>query len=232
MKKAFVIFIFILLLLPMWFMFTGSLQNSIKVMKMPPDIIPRHATMANYLAMLNWPLMKWTTNTILTTASTILLTILICSTAGYAFAFYKFRFKEALWALLLVGMMIPRISMIIPLFVIMRKLALSGTLLACILPISYYPVGLFLARTFFESIPISLLESARLDGAHEWQILFHIVMPMSRPIVTALGLFASINALQDYLWQMLVLQKEGNQTLLVGMMKAIMSRMGDRKSVV
>jgi ABC-type glycerol-3-phosphate transport system permease component len=122
--------------------------------------------------------------------------------------------------------MIPRISLIIPTFVIIKKIQLSGTLLATILPIIYYPVGLYLSRLYFETIPISLLESARLDGANEIQILSKIVLPLSKPIITCLALFSSINVLQDYIWQMLVLQKENNYTLLVGMMRLAMNRQG------
>jgi ABC-type glycerol-3-phosphate transport system permease component len=85
---------------------------------------------------------------------------------------------------------------------------------------------LYLARTYFETIPQSLLESARIDGATEFQVLGKIVFPISIPIITALSIFASVGALQDYIWQALVLQDPNKQTLLVGLMRYSMERGG------
>jgi ABC-type glycerol-3-phosphate transport system permease component len=91
----------------------------------------------------------------------------------------------------------------------------------------YHPVGIFLARTYFETVPRSMLESARLDGASEIQVLAHIVAPISRPIVTALALFVAMQTLGDYLWQMLQLQRPDSMTMLVGVTRAGMKRGGD-----
>ena len=124
-------------------------------------------------------------------------------------------------------MMIPRISMLIPLFVIIKDLKLSGSLIATILPNSISPMEMYLARNYFESIPKSIIESARIDGANEWQILKMIIIPVSKPIISVIALFSGVFALQDYIWQMLVLVDENKQTLLVGIMKLVMRRGGD-----
>lgn len=225
-KKSILILIFIIMLFPMYFMIIGSFQNIQGIMKMPPALIPNNPTFDNYLILFKSPVLLWLKNTIFVTALTVILTIILCSSAGYSFAYYDFKHKNILWGILLLGIMIPRISLIIPQFVIIKKLGLSGTLLATVLPIVYYPVGLYLARIYFETIPKSLLESARLDGANEVQILIKIIMPMSKPIITCLALFAAIGVLQDYIWQMLILQKEENQTILIGMMKLALVRQG------
>lgn len=228
MKKVFLISVFSLMIAPVYFMFTGSIQDIYGIMAMPPRIIPSIVTLDNYRHVSMWPLSIWIMNSIVAVVSVSIMSVLVCISSGYSFAFYRWKWKEALWTIMLVGLMIPRISLIIPTFVIIRKLSLSGTLIAVILPIIYYPVGIYLSRIYFESIPISLLESARLDGANELQILWKIVAPISKPVLTALALFSSINSLQDYIWQMLVLQKESNQTLLAGMVKRAMTRgLGD-----
>jgi ABC-type glycerol-3-phosphate transport system permease component len=207
-------------------MFIGSLSDIYGVMRMPPQLWPKHPILDNYLKMLQWPLLKWLYNSLVVVIISTVLSILVSSSAGYIFAFYDFRFKNILWSLFLIGIMIPRISLLIPMFVIIRKLGLSGTLLAAILPIVFSPFNLYLARNYFESIPKSLLESARIDGARESIILVRIIMPISAPIVTSLGLFSAIGALQDFIWQMLVLQKDTVKTLLIGMIGEVSRRGG------
>lgn len=223
-RKIVMLLVFFCMVVPIYFMVIGGFQALTGIMKMPPNLIPYNATLANYRRMVDWPMVTWFRNTVFVLVCTDMLTVLLCSMTGYVFAFYRFRMKELLWGILLSGLMLPRISMIIPLYVVVKHLGLSGSLLAVILPIAYYPVGIYLARIFFSTISPSLLESARLDGATELQVLTRIVMPMSRPIITCLALFASINALGDYIWQMLVLQKEGNRTLLVGMIQQSLVR--------
>jgi len=220
-KKSILILLFIVLLFPMYFMIVGSLQDIRGIMKMPPNLFPIHPTVYNYLRMLKWDISVYTINSLIGSAITVVLTVIIVCSGGYFFAFYKFKGKKILWMIFLVGLMIPRISVIIPMFVIMKKLGLQGSLLATILPIVFSPFLLYLTRNYFETIPNSLLESARLDGAHEGLILFHVVVPISKPIITAVIVFSSIGYLQDYIWQMLVLSKNENQTLLIGLTKSV-----------
>ena len=100
-------------------------------------------------------------------------------------------------------------------------------MIATILPNSISPMEMYLARNYFESIPKSIIESARIDGANEWQILKMIIIPVSKPIISVIALFSGVFALQDYIWQMLVLVDESKQTLLVGIMKLVMRRGSD-----
>jgi len=225
-NRIILFFIMVIMLMPLYFMVIGSFQDIYGLFIMPPQFIPRNPTLANYVWVLNQPLAVMLRNSGYVTVTTVILSVFISATGGYAFAFYKFPGKRILWPIALAGIMIPRMSMIIPLFVVCRKLGISGQLLAVILPASYMPVGMYLSRTYFESVPKSLLESARIDGASEAQILFRIVAPVSRPIITAIALFAGIQSLGDYLWQMLQLQRPRVHTLLIGLMRAVMLRGG------
>ncbi len=226
-NKIILVIIFILLFIPIYFMLIGSFQDIYGVSAMPPRIIPKNIIIDNYEYILKYNFGIWSINTIIVTVSTILLSILIATTSGYVFSVYNFRFKNILWSLLLIQMMIPRISMLIPLFVIIKDLKLSGSLIATILPNSISPMEMYLARNYFESIPKSIIESARIDGANEWQILKMIIIPVSKPIISVIALFSGVFALQDYIWQMLVLVDESKQTLLVGIMKLVMRRGSD-----
>jgi len=205
-------------------MATGSLQDSRGFIVMPPRIFPLSPNLDNYAYLLKDDIGIWLKNTLIVTISTVLLSVFISATTGYSFAIFDFKFKKIIFTLFLIPMMIPRISLIIPLFVIVKNLKIPGTLMAVVLPNVFSPLGIYLARNYFQSIPKSILESARIDGASELKILKSIVIPVSKPIISALSLFSAIGALQDYIWQMLVLQKPFNQTLLVGLMKKTMAR--------
>ena len=231
-RKSILVLFFILLLLPIYWMFIGSFQDMQRLMVMPPKMLPNNPSINNYIFFFNnWPVIKWIYNTIFVTIFTVIISTTISLMTAYVFAFYKFSVKNILWPIFLIGIMLPRISLLIPMYIIIKNIGLSGQLWAVILPICFSPIGIYLARNYFESIPISLLESARLDGANELQILLHIVAPLSKSIVTALALFSSINVLQDYIWQMLVLQNEANQTLIVGLIKAAATRGGGELNV-
>jgi ABC-type glycerol-3-phosphate transport system permease component len=225
-KKIVLVLIFIILVFPVYFMLIGSFQDIGRLLKMPPSLLPYSITLNNYILIFKWPIFRWIINTLLVVSATVLISVLLSSLTGYAFAFYKYKYKKLIWNMLLIGIMIPRISLIIPTYIIIKKLGIQGSLLGVILPTVLAPFSLYLARNYFETIPFSLLESARLDGANELQIIYKIIVPMSKPIITALALFASIASLQDYIWQMLVLQNEGRQTLLVGLVRNVMQRGG------
>jgi ABC-type glycerol-3-phosphate transport system permease component len=226
-NRALLVFAFIVLLAPLYFLITGSFQDIHGLFVMPPRLWPRNPTAVNYEWVLSLPLLHWLRNTGYVFVTTVTLSVLISVTGGYAFAFYRFPLKRFLWIIALAGIMVPRMSLIIPQFVVLRKLNLNGTLLAAILPAAYMPIGLYLARTYFETVPKSLLESARIDGANELQILSRVVAPVSRPIVTAIALFAGLHSLGDFMWQMLQLQHPRVHTLLVGLMRAVMLRGGE-----
>lgn len=232
MRRAFLVAAMVLLLAPVWFMFVGSLQDIHGVFVMPPRVLPLAPTLQNYAWIFQYGMVgKWAINSMLVAAGMVTLSVVLATTAGYAFAFYQWPGKKATWLAMLAGVMVPRISLLIPLFVVVRKLGLSGSIWSVIIPVAFNPVNLYLARNYFETVPKSMLESARLDGCSELQVLAHVVAPISRPIVTAIALFSAIHALQDYLWQMLQLQAVRLQTLVVGVTRIVMQRGGDEFSV-
>ena len=231
-RRVVLVAFIIVLMAPVWFMFTGSLQDIQGVLAMPPHLLPIHPTLANYAWLFRFGMVgRWALNSCIVVAIVVLASVAVSCMAGYAFAFYRFRFKKVLWLLLLAGIMVPRISLIIPLFVTVRKIGISGTLLAAAAPTIFTPVGMYLARTYFEGMPASLLESARMDGATEWQVLWRVVAPVCKPIIATLGLLAAMGALGDYLWQMLQLHREELQTLLVGITRSTMKRGGEEMQV-
>ena len=193
------------------------------VMKMPPDLFPKHPTLKNFKLIFKEFNFIWIINTVIVAACVIIISVITSCAAGYAFAHFKIKGGKILWMILLSGIMIPRIVLYIPQYVILRKIGLSGTIAGVVLPLLFAPVSIYLARVYFRTVPKAIIESARLDGANEIQILKSIIISVSKPIVTALSLFAGMAALNDYVWQNLVLQREQRQTLIVGLMRIITS---------
>ena len=222
-RKIIIIIIMACLLLPVYFLLIGGFQNINGLFKMPPDLIPVNPTLKNYAKILDNLNVKWILNTCIVVLLTVVLSVFISTSAGYSLACFKIRWKKIIWLIILSGLMIPRITLYIPQYVILRKLGISGTLTGVILPLLFSPIGIYLSKVYFQTVPTSLIESARLDGANEFQILRHIIIPVSKPIITTLGLFAAMGSLGDYVWQMLVLQQTTNQTLLVGLMRLVSS---------
>ncbi len=218
MNKVILILLAIVMLLPLWFLATGSLTDIKGVMAMPPNLLPARPSFDNYAYFLAMPIGRWVMNTAILAVGSALTSVLVSCATGYAFAFFEFPLKKALWVLLLVGIMIPYLSMMIPRFVVLRKLGLLSTLWGLMLSGMLNPVGIYLARMYFSTVPKSILDSARIDGAREGQILMRIIMPISRPIVTCLALFAGIGAMGNYVWQLLVLQRKEQHTLMLGLL--------------
>ena len=223
-RKVILLCLFILALIPIWFTVIGSLQDISGVMKMPPRLIPLTFTLSNYKAMAAWPLIKWTLNTVYLVLSTVAISIIVHVSAGYIFAFYKFKLKSLIWSLLLLGLIIPRMTLLIPWYVVVKQLGIAGTLTAVMLTSVYSPINLYLARNYFNSVPKGIMEAARIDGASDLMILLHIILPLALPIIVVIGLFTAVGALTDYVWPSLVLQKLNVQTLMTGMIKEIMRR--------
>lgn len=212
-------------LLPLWFLLSGSLAGAGRIMAMPPPLFPSSPSLDNFAwALAREGAARWALNTLLVASSTALLSTAVSLMAGAAFAFKAFPGKAALWSALLSALMVPRIALVIPLFAVSAKLRLNGTLAVAVLPLVFSPAGMFAARAFMETIPRSLVEAARMDGATEAQVLFHVVAPVSRPLVALLALLSGVAALQDWVWQALQLQDASRQTLLVGWLRAISVR--------
>ena len=221
MNKIILILLAVVMLLPLWFLATQSLTDLRGSMVMPPRLLPARPSLDNYAYFLALPLGRWVMNTAILMVGSVIASVCVSCATGYAFAFFEFPLKKALWVLLLVGIMIPHLSMMIPRFVVLRKLGLISTLWGLMLSGMMNPAGIYLARMYFKTVPKSILDSARIDGAREGQILTRIIMPISRPIVTCLALFAGIGAMGNYVWQLLVLRHAEKYTLLLGLLRWI-----------
>jgi ABC-type glycerol-3-phosphate transport system permease component len=208
------------MLFPLLLMITNSFSDSRQFLRMPPRITPQRWTVENYAAILALPLLpRWLANTVLVAVLSIVGGVLVNGAAGYAFAVFKARWMTWLFWAMMAPIFVTGIMTIIARFVVVSRIGLRG-LPAVVLMNLFWSTGIFLFRNYFREIPVGILESARLDGAGEWTVLTHIVLPISRPIVGCAVVFLGMGALGDYIWQMLNLQQAEQQTFVVGMIAA------------
>jgi len=162
---------------------------------------------------------RWILNTFMIVGIIVTCGVLVNGMAGYVFAYGRFRWIKTVFTLMILPLFCTSYVMIIPRFVIVNKLKLSGTM-AVILTGIYWPMGIFIFRNYFRTVPRSFIESARLDGANEWQIFAKIVLPICKPIVGTAIVFLGMGILGDWVWQLLCLTAKHTQTFLVGMMQS------------
>ena len=212
-----IVFFAILNLFPLYWLFTSSLKNSSDVIKMPPDWFPKTMTFSNYVDVFqSQPALKWTFNSIMVSLISTIAVIVFSSMAAYAFSKLKFKGKNVIYIIFISSLMIPKEVMIVPLFRIIQDFGMVNSLHGMIWPNVATAFGVFLLKGFFDSIPDSLREAARIDGAGEFYTFYKIIMPIVKPGIGALFILNFVQVWNDYLWQLVVGQDENSKTLMVG----------------
>ena len=210
-------------LAPFVWMFFTSLHPPLAPIPTPVTLFaPTRFSPGNYAHVLFFPelpVARFAVNSIVVTSSVVLFQLAICSLAAYAFARMTFRGRDTLFLILLLTMMIPATVMIVPLFLTVHHMRLLNTYAGLIFPYPYLSTafGTFLLRQFFVSLPKSLDEAARLDGASDFQIYWHIILPASKPALATLAAFGFIWTWTDFYWPMLATSSTDMRTLEVGL---------------
>ena len=141
------------------------------------------------------------------------LSLFICSLAGYGFELYHTKGKDILFGILLMAMMIPGVATMIPLFSMMSKMKLLSSVWGFILPSVATPFMIMMFRQNSRNSPIALMDAARIDGLQEWQIFFKIYMPIMKSTYAAAAVITFMNAWNAYLWPRVVLKAPEAQTM-------------------
>ncbi|AXK36006.1 carbohydrate ABC transporter permease [Streptomyces armeniacus] len=165
----------------------------------------------------------WMFNSFVTASATTLLTVTTCAMAAYGFTRTDFRGRKVLYGVVLAGIMVPPQVLIAPLFVEMVQLGLVDTYWGVILPQVAVPAMVFILVKFFEGVPRELEEAAYVDGAGRWRVFWTIVIPLSRPVLSAVAIFTFITTWNNFLWPFLVTTDPDGMTLPVGLVNVLSS---------
>lgn len=182
-----------------------SLKSTDEAIRVPPTFFPEAVRLDSYQSILtSLPFGTIYFNTIFSTVITVVVQLLFCSMAAYAFARIQFPFKNALFVLILSVLMVPSQIFIVPQFMIVQKLGLLDTIPALFLPNLFSAFGTFLMRQFFLSLPDELEEAAVLDGCSRPRMFACIMLPLVRPGLVALTIITAKFAWNDFMWPLIV----------------------------
>jgi multiple sugar transport system permease protein len=208
----------VLTLLPLWWMLAASLMPPGEANTYPPRLWPSVVTFEHYAVLFTRvDIGRYLLNSTLLAGAVTVIAILVNSMAGYAFAKFRFRYRDPLFRGLLAAMVIPAQVAMLPLFLLLKQFGLINTYWGVIVPGMASIFGIFLVRQYLLAIPDSLLDAARLDGAGEFRIYWSLVLPLCRPILATLAIFTFLGAWNDFMWPLIVLTDSARHTLPVAL---------------
>lgn len=216
----------LLFLYPILWLFDASFRPMIEIFQVPPILIQKGIPsafstygFASYVkAIVDWRLIESFINSTVVTVFGIALTLAVCSLSAYAFSYLKFPGRNIFFIIILSTMMLPLTTMIVPYYRVLRMLQLTNNLFGLIVPYAGSAFCVFLLRQYFIKIPSSFLESARLDGINNFQILRFIIMPLAKPALAALAIIQFRVIWNDFLYPVIILRNEDLFTLPIKIM--------------
>lgn len=208
----------ILFVLPYFYMLSLSLQPESIAISSTPHLIPPEITFANYAELLAGSLIvQWVINTFVVATVATVLVLIVDSMIAFSLTRLNWPGQSILLSIIIASFMVPFYVNLVPLFTIVADLGLVSSLLGVILPAVANPLGVFLLYQFFRDIPEEYGEAARLDGFSNFQIYTHIILPISRPILSTLAIFVFVFNWNQFVWPVVVLQSQGSFTLPLGL---------------
>ncbi|MCQ6557312.1 carbohydrate ABC transporter permease [Paenibacillus mendelii] len=207
----------IFFLLPFFWMIMSSFKPENEIVQIPPTFWPDTFTLHNFKYLFqNMNFDVYLKNTLIIVLFSFV-GLFLNAVAGFGFAKYEFKGRNALFVLVLATMMIPSQVTMIPVYLILNSLGLTNTMTGIVLPGLVGAFAIFLFRQFMSTIPTELLEATRLDGASEYRIFLQIVLPISKPIIAVQAILTFIAGWNSFLWPLIIANDESLYTLSVGL---------------
>jgi ABC-type glycerol-3-phosphate transport system permease component len=211
---ALTVLLAIVFLFPFYTMIVGSFMPLNDLFSFTPNFWPPHPTLDNYTQLFKqFPYFRYLFNSFSLAAGQTAGVVFFCSLAGFVFAKRQFPGRDALFLIMLITIMIPGQSTLIPFYLLMSQLGWLNTFLPLWIPFWAPAFGIFLMRQFIVStIPNELLDAATTDGCSLWGLYWRIVVPIMLPAITILALLNFINAWNDFLYSLLIFNSEDMRT--------------------
>jgi multiple sugar transport system permease protein len=204
-------------LFPILWALSGSLKKESEVTE--PTLFPRHPQWSNYGEVFQlMPFWRMFLNTVFYAGCVTAGQVFFCSLAGYAFARLRFKGRDVLFVAYLGTLMVPLTVTVIPQFILMRTFGWTDTPWSMIVPGLFGSAfGTYLMRQFFRTLPKDLEEAAILDGCSPWQVYWRVLLPHTRPAVMVLAVLTWMNVWNDFLWPLLMIQRNSISPLTLGL---------------
>ena len=205
----------LLMFFPFLWMLLSSFKDLAEIFRF--TVFPENWTLANYRAVLTdtgFP--RWFLNSVIVGVATTASVLFFCSLVGYVLVRMRFRGRQAVFLLILSTLMVPTEMLVIPWFVMSTEQGWTNTYWGIAFPGLIPAFGVFLMRQFFSSLPRDVFDAARVDGVGEFGLFWRIGLPLVRPGLAALGIFAFIGNWNAFLWPLIVAKSPSMRTLPVG----------------
>lgn len=210
----------IICLFPFYWMIKTSFVDLGRIFEVPPKFLPTDMQISNYTtALTQYPFGRFFLNSTVISSLTILGTLFTSSMCAYSFSRIQWRGRDAVFTVILTGLMLPFFVVMIPHFIMWKVLKLTNTFAPLILP-AWFGGGvfnIFLLRQFFLGIPKDMDEAARIDGAGHIRIYAQIIVPLSKQAMIVVGLLTFLNSWNDYLAPIIYITSEKKYTLMQGL---------------
>lgn len=217
---ALLVFLTLVFVVPIIFIILTAFKTREESNTMPPTVIPKHWTLNAFRQLFSdpaAPVLQWFGNSLLVATIFALVSVLICSLAGYALARMNFPGRNAIFAVILSMMFIPGFVFFMPNFEVMSKLQWLDSYQALIVPGAASAFGMFFMRQFFSGLPVEFEESARIDGAGPFTTFVRVILPNSRPALVTLLVLQFLGNWNDFLWPLYVIFSDTMRTLPIGL---------------
>ena len=208
----------LLTITPILWMISASVMPTGEATLIPPRLLPSRVTLEHYRELFTRMNFGRTfANSMIVSVSITLVSLILNSMAGYAFAKLRFSGRDRLFNVLVAALVIPTQVGMLPLFLFLKSVHLINSYWGVILPSAATIFGIFLIRQFMLSVPQELIEAARIDGAGEWRIYWSVVLPLARPILATLATFMFMSTWNDFMWPLIILSDQAHYTLPVAL---------------
>ncbi|MGW6546724.1 carbohydrate ABC transporter permease [Streptomyces massasporeus] len=222
---AFLILLLVGFLAPLVWALSGSFKPRGEIFGYPPELLPDPFTLDNYRTLLTeQPFGRWFLMSMVVAVVATVVSVFVCALAGYGFAKFRFAGKRLLFNVMFSSLSIPFAVILVPLFVILVKTGLGSPWFALIVPWVAPAFGIFMMQQYIvQSVPDSVLEAARIDGASEFGIFRTIVLPLLRPSLGALGVWQFLQSYNSFLWPLVLVSDSSQYTLPLGLQTLFVS---------
>jgi len=208
----------LIMIIPFLWMITTSLKTRGATLVLPPQFIPDEINFANYQRVAEvFPVGRFFLNSLFVALTSTIGQIITASMAAYAFARIEFKGREVIFLIYLATLMVPTQVTMIPQFILMKYLGWLESYRGLIVPGIFNAFGTFLLRQFFLTIPKSLEEAAFIDGASHFRVYRQIIMPLAKPALATLSVFAFMQSWNSYLWPLIIVSEKAKMTLPLGL---------------
>jgi alpha-1,4-digalacturonate transport system permease protein len=213
-RTIIVLILALITIFPIVWVVLSSFKPQSELFSSPMSFLPRTWTLENYEEALGrGNFLTYFKNSLFVSIMSTIICVAINTMAGYALAKFAFPGKKATFSVMLATLMVPLQVIMIPIFLQLKRFGLLNNLWGIIIPPAATPTGVFLAKQYMTTLPDSLIEAARIDGAGEGFIFRKIILPMSKPIIATIAIFSFMWRWNDYLWPLIVITKSKYQTI-------------------